>query len=223
MSRLVAKYHMRSVTLPAGFDSKVGWVKGQEVMLQTRIFHGNAALGRLHICIGSGAMQSLTVLGIPSLTCGAPLLAIDYVRFGQKVAIHVLDLSPLSQAESTGDALLIDARRILGDSTTDLDMPSFCEGHLSAQAILVRSGDPERHMRAVERVVDGFDALLSRSEEVACRMSAVRAYLAAMRANKKEKKVLSRIFGEEFAHEFLDEHFFGEQVVARLKEPSLVS
>ena len=213
---LLGKFEMQQRDLPPSMASASGAFNKLGVELKTEAFSGQRGLSQLWISQGqsdSGGMESLTLLALPSLSLEAPILSFDLVSFGGKFAVLFLDLSPFrSKHWAPSDARRASAAALQARSkpraAPDWGVPFF-----SDHVVLASAHAPLEHTLpiAAEDCLRQMITVLEGASQIAESegRSWQNEFLAAMRSNKKESRALGMIFGDDWAHEFLEEYLFG--------------
>jgi hypothetical protein len=218
---LVGPQRMRARLVPGSIARVEGAWSGKPIVLETTLYEGHGGLRRLHLARGRGAMESLTVLGLPDPKTARPVFAADIVAFRDHFAVVFLDLCTvgITSTFKASEAALL-ARSQLMVASIPREVPPFCDGVLSDLALLVREAQPgadrmEGPSEAPQRLAACFCFFLAAFTDIvaaeaapAAGEAAQRDFLRRMGENKKEAKALAKLFGDEWASDFLGRYFF---------------
>lgn len=194
-----------------------GLLKGAPVELHTRCYaseeQGRLSLARI---VDSGGLTlSVTLVLIPASGVPAPLLGLDCVAFGPRMAIIALDLSPsCSSASNTHARELMHEARVLAQRELELrPLPEFAREVFSEHAVI--ASPPPAALPCVVELVDFVLGHYPELLEQAIRAPrdpdvtpTVERWLRQMRHNKREHGALARIFGEDFTADYLHDCLF---------------
>lgn len=222
---LVDALSLRAVELPAHLAVAEGEWQGEPVRAVTRAYRGKAvAYARFTVVEGAG-LSIGNVVCLPADDSALPILGADLVWIGTRpdVAMIAADLSP-SLAPGAGRAEQLDAiRTALADALNGTEslnsggpLPAWCESLFSPYALYVRVGSSQidRGMEVFGLYVSGLTRLagLPSQPGICVEQESVRAsrarYCEGHRVDDKGLMLLARLFGPDWAHEFVNEVLF---------------
>lgn len=212
---VVPRLGLRPLALPPELALASGELEGRRLTLRTQRYTGpgGAALTLAAIAGEDGRLCTLTVLGIPPLGAGWPVLGIDLIALRGTLALVAVDLAPLDQPfwQQYCAPLLQALQAQLPDLLVPRKRPGFAVETFSPLAAIAaaRAGSETAVCAAIAELLQQTTALLAAAPTLAPAAPAARArWLAAERQNRKEHDALSRIFGPRFAAYYLDEFLF---------------
>lgn len=204
---LVKSFALTELLVPRDFAEKHGAIRGLPVTMTTRRFAGGPleSLTHARVFTGDDQTMSCTISAFPKAGYGLPILGIDFVAFGGKLHLAVMDLSVTCRAtwERTAEAPL---RRIKSAVLADLverKRPDFVAESFSPEAMFLaaRPGSEAKAATAALQLIDVYKSILHTAEPMNDAGAANVAYERSvfwrqqMRHNKKENIALTSVFG----------------------------
>lgn len=202
-------------SIPTEFAHAAGCIGDVPIVMETQRYtapwleHFTVALLR----DAQSRVLSVTVSALPQ-RCPLPILGLDYVAFRGMLSLVALDLCPTDQGFWQAYVAEPLARiHHLAQDLTARKVPAFTQGVFSPAAVFAaaRPGQEALALDLAQQLLTLYRELprttLSEPEQ-ADLLAMTRRWRLAMRQNKKEQQALARIFGEDFAHHYLDDFLF---------------
>lgn len=217
--------NLRPLALAAHLARAEGEWQGEPVRAITRAYRGDDFVYVRFTVVEGAGLSIGNVVCLPADDCALPILGADLVWIGTRpgTAMIAADLSPTLPAGRGREGQLEQLCAALGDvrkRTKALapggPLPAWCASLFSPCALYVRMGSNE-----VERGIEAFGMYVSAltrlasiraSTEMAVAAEDVRAgrarYCEGHRVDDKGLMLLARLFGHDWAREFVSEVLF---------------
>lgn len=222
---LVGALGLEPLALPAGLAHAEGTWQGEPVRAMTRGYRSDRAVYARFTVVEGAGLSIGNVVCLPADDSALPILGADLVWIGTRpdVAMIAADLSPSLLAGRRRERQLERVRAELSEAqkrtkalTRGGPLPAWCESLFSPHALYVRMGSNE-----IERGIEGFGmyvSALSRLASIGADAEStvatedVRAgrarYCEGHRVDDKGLMLLARLFGHDWAREFVHEVLF---------------
>ena len=203
------------VAIPPEFAHAAGVIGEMPIVMETQRY---AAPWLEHFTLAvlrdaHAQVLSVTVSAVPHC-CPLPILGLDYVAFRGMLSLVALDLCPTDQGFWQAYAAAPLAHiHLQAQGLTARKVPTFTRGIFSPHAVFAaaRPGQESVALDLAQQLLTLYLELprmsLADSEQADLLAMTLRWRLA-MRQNKKEQQALARIFGEDYAHRYLDDFLF---------------
>ncbi|NUQ20898.1 MAG: hypothetical protein HOQ09_08045 [Gemmatimonadaceae bacterium] len=216
---LASALALAPIPLAPGHARAMGTWKGAPTTIETRAWRGERiAYCRVARVRGHGvAIGNVLCIPDPALRAGGrplPILGVDLVAIGERDAIVVADLSPMTEDRALGSeriAAALDADPDVARLTPIDDLPPWARDSFSTRALAVRVG-AELHpvaAAAVRRVVDAFVTLVhearvdANADDTGAVRRAHQRHLGRHRDEDGGLALLGRMFGSEWARGYV--------------------
>jgi phycocyanobilin:ferredoxin oxidoreductase len=218
VASLVEPFELRPVPVERAYRERRGQWSGAELELRVQYYRGDGPLARLHLARGTstgGVFDSLTVVTLPNARYARPLFAADLVALRDRYLVAFVDTCPLGSPVEPSPAVWAALSqmssqlegRALPALWQDITSPAplFGRGRRSMGAALATAY--KAYLKAF------MTALEAPAPELDVREHQHR-FLDRMIENKKERRSLGKLFGDEWAHRFLHGHFFSWELLS---------
>jgi phycocyanobilin:ferredoxin oxidoreductase len=212
--RIVAALDLTPHCLPPHLANATGTWREMPVQIETRAYAGASVRYARFATVTSMHVQIGNVLCVPALETDLPILGADLVAVRQDTAMIAADISPVTRS-GAAHAELLDTLSALTAAYADLppggELPAWCSDWFSPYPLYTRFA-----VEVSERAAGAFNAWVDTYLSVARRDAAhsneslaiQRGYLRAHREDDKGLGMLAKMFGSEWAREYLQRVLF---------------
>lgn len=202
-------------------EAEAVW-KGQRVALRACAYRGRTVAYARFVTLHGGTLAIGNIFGVSSPLYPFATLGADLVDIGAETAVAVADLSPVTadatdraqQLQAVARAALSAQRDGRGDFIPGGELPPWCAPWFSPHALFVRveRAHAARLAGAVRPYLHTWVQMVTRQqahpETTGVVLETQRAYARAHREHDRGLTLLGKIFGAEFAADFISTVLF---------------
>lgn len=192
---------------PAHLADALGGSEHLETRLEARVRRGPEGWSLRSVLIESRKVAILNLFVFPDGGAAAPVYAMEFVRFGPRGVVAVLDLVDLAPGCASGRALLDQAHARWPELVNADDAPDWYEECRSGRDFFLRPSDPQRFsdLAAVHEALlrGALDAQRASDAAEPAARDALAGYKRHHAAHSPGLPFLHRMWGEGFTTELL--------------------
>lgn len=170
------------------------------------------------VVIRSPRSEIINLFAYPLPHVAKPIFALEFVRFGQRGIVGVIDMYPALE----GPGNLQFYSELMKRSRVEYPQLSYSEEYpewyaecRSGHDVFVRPDDPNEFIQLSELArklwssyLEGPELRMSQQELVLCHGGSIQDYKRHHRVNSPGRKLLDKMFSETWTDSFLKEHHF---------------